>query len=207
MSAPATLSIVTAVLRGRDSARVAAVSEALAEAGIGRIELTLTTPGTLGAVRTARAAAAGRALVGVGTVLDRGTAAAAVESGAEFLVTPGVVPEVAEIASAQGIPLMMGALSPSEVMRAAACGADEIKIFPASAVGPGYLRALAGPLPQLRFVPSGGVDAARATAWLRAGAAGLSIGGPLIGDALDGGPLPALRERLAELRAALQERS
>lgn len=156
-----------------------ALCRALAEGGIRTVEFTFTTPG----VEEVIAAAAGGghgALVGAGTVTDARTAEAAISAGARFLVTPGVNEAVAAAAREAGIPFLLGALSPSEVMRAVELGADAVKIFPASLVGPAYLRDLRGPFPRVPFVPSGGLSAANAGAWIAAGALAATAGSSVV---------------------------
>ncbi len=205
MTAPTSpLSRVIAVLRAPDAERYRPVVGELVAGGIHDIELTLTTPGTLDVVGRLRAEVGDAARIGVGTVTDDALARDALGAGAQFLVTPGVVPNAAELARARGVPIMMGALTPTEVLAAMDAGADLVKIFPAATVGAGYLTQLRGPFPSLRAVPSGGVGPEEARDWLAAGAAAVSIGGPLLGDALHGGSLPRLADRVRELADALR---
>ncbi|GAA3390756.1 bifunctional 4-hydroxy-2-oxoglutarate aldolase/2-dehydro-3-deoxy-phosphogluconate aldolase [Cryptosporangium minutisporangium] len=151
-----------------------ALCRALADGGIRSVELTFTTPDVC-AHLTAAAAVPG-VVVGVGTVLTASDAEAAVEAGARFLVTPGVLPAVAAVARDAGVPFLMGALTPTEVLAAASLGAAAVKVFPASAFGPRYLRELHGPYPDLRLVPSGGITASNAPEYLAAGAAAVTAG-------------------------------
>ncbi|MCN9243753.1 bifunctional 4-hydroxy-2-oxoglutarate aldolase/2-dehydro-3-deoxy-phosphogluconate aldolase [Streptomyces sp. RY43-2] len=199
------LSKVVAVLRAPSADRYRPVVDALVAGGVREIELTLTTPGTLDVVSRLRADVGDIARIGVGTVTDGVLARAALDAGARFLVTPGIVRAAAEPAHEHGVPVIMGALTPTEVMTATASGADLVKIFPASAVGAEYLEQLRGPFPDLRAVPSGGIGAAEARAWLAAGAAAVSMGGPLIGDALNGGSLRTLTDRMRRLAEAIGE--
>ncbi|MEU3218246.1 bifunctional 4-hydroxy-2-oxoglutarate aldolase/2-dehydro-3-deoxy-phosphogluconate aldolase [Streptomyces sp. NPDC006971] len=199
------LSKVIAVLRAPSADRYRPVVDELVAGGVREIELTLTTPGTLDVVGRLRADVGEVARIGVGTVTDGVRARAALDAGAQFLVTPGVVRGAAEPAREHGVPVIMGALTPTEVMTATASGADLVKIFPASAVGAEYLGQLRGPFPDLRAVPSGGIGAAKARAWLAAGAAAVSMGGPLIGDALNGGSLRALTDRIRRLAEEIGE--
>lgn len=179
--------------------------DGLVAGGVREIELTLTTPGTLDAVSHLRADVGDVARIGVGMVTDGVLARAALDAGAQFLVTPGVVRGAAELAREHGVPVIMGALTPTEVMTATASGADLVKIFPASAVGAEYLGQLRGLFPDLRAVPSVGFGAAEARAWLAAGAAADSMGGPLIGDALNGGSLRTLTDRMRRLAEEIGE--
>jgi 2-dehydro-3-deoxyphosphogluconate aldolase/(4S)-4-hydroxy-2-oxoglutarate aldolase len=116
----------------------------------------------------------------VGTVLQAEDAQSAIAAGAQFVVTPVVRPAVIGVCREQGVPSICGALTPTEVLAAHESGADMIKIFPARAVGPQYVRDLLGPLPGLRFVPTGGIDVSNARAYLDAGAAAVGIGGNLV---------------------------
>ena len=151
-----------------------ALCEALAAGGIRTVELTFTTPDVL--EHLADAAGLPGVTVGVGTVLTAADARAALDAGAQFLVTPGVLPEVAAVARDAGVPFLIGALTPTEVLAASALGAAAVKVFPASAFGPRYLRDLHGPYPGLALVPSGGVTAGNARDYLAAGAAAVTAG-------------------------------
>ncbi|MDJ0396100.1 bifunctional 4-hydroxy-2-oxoglutarate aldolase/2-dehydro-3-deoxy-phosphogluconate aldolase [Rhodococcus sp. G-MC3] len=162
-----------AVVRAPSISDPTALADALARGGIRAVELTFTTPGVLELIRTA---ADGGAVIGAGTVLTAEHARAAIDSGAQFLVTPGLRPAVADIASARGIPVMMGALTPSEVMDALDLGAAAVKIFPARALGPAHFKDLLGPLPDANLVPSGGVNASNAADFLAAGAVAVTAG-------------------------------
>ncbi|WP_040807316.1 bifunctional 4-hydroxy-2-oxoglutarate aldolase/2-dehydro-3-deoxy-phosphogluconate aldolase [Nocardia concava] len=151
-----------------------ALADALAGSGIRAVELTFTTPGVLDCLRTI--SETGRAVVGAGTVLSAWQAEAAIDAGARFLVTPGITEPVAEVAARHDIPVVMGAFTPSEVMRAMDLGAAAIKIFPARALGPGYLKDLRGPFPNVRLIPSGGVNAGNAADFLAHGAVAVTAG-------------------------------
>lgn len=151
-----------------------ALADALAGSRIRAVELTFTTPGVLDCIR--EIAAAGRAVIGAGTVLSREQAEAAIDAGARFLVTPGISEQVAEVAVRRDIPVVMGAFTPSEVMWAMELGAAAIKIFPARALGPGYLKDLRGPFPNVRLIPSGGVNAGNAADFLAHGAVAVTAG-------------------------------
>ncbi|KQU58077.1 2-dehydro-3-deoxyphosphogluconate aldolase [Rhodococcus sp. Leaf278] len=169
-----------AVVRAPHISDPAALADALARGGIHALELTFTTPGVLDLIRDASDAGA---VVGAGTVLTADQARAAVDAGARFVVTPGLRPEVAAVVTDAGIPLMMGALSPSEVMTALDLGADAVKIFPARTVGPAYFKDLLGPFPDARLVPSGGVNAGNAAQFLAAGAVAVTAGTDVVSPA------------------------
>ncbi len=166
-----------AVVRAPEIADAAELCRSLADGGISAVELTYTTPNLLQHVaRAAETAADHGAVVGVGTVMTAEQARAAVDSGAQFLVTPGIRPEVAKVAAGAGIPFALGALTPSEVAMALDLGSAVVKIFPARAFGPGYLKDLQGPYPGVKLLPSGGVDASNAVDFLAAGALAVCCG-------------------------------
>ena len=192
---------LAAVVRGRDAAAALRAVLVLAEEGIGLIEISLTTADACRVIAEAVRETAGTVRVGAGTVVTRDDLLRAREAGAEWIVTPALCAGV-EAAVAAGLPVLAGALTPTEVVAARAAGATAVKLFPASAVGPGYVRALRDPFPELPLVPVGGVDATSAPGYLAAGAVAVGVGGPLLGDAADGGDLSALRERARALKAA-----
>lgn len=179
-----------------------ALCRALSDGGIHAVEFTFTTPGVERIIAEAAAGDHG-ALVGAGTVTDRPSAETAIAAGARFLVTPGLHSGVAEAAQEAGVPLLLGALSPTEVMRAVELGADAVKIFPASLVGPGYLRDLRGPFPDVPFVPSGGLHADLAGAWTAAGALAVTAGSSVVSASdIAAGAWPAVTERARLFSAA-----
>jgi 2-dehydro-3-deoxyphosphogluconate aldolase / (4S)-4-hydroxy-2-oxoglutarate aldolase len=152
----------------------AQLCRALAEGGIRTVELTFTTPGVLD--HLAAAADVAGVVLGVGTVLHADQARAAIDAGARFLVTPGLRPAVAEVAVGAGVPVMLGAFTPTEVATAVDLGAAAVKIFPAGRLGPKYLTDLRGPYPQVELLPSGGISADNAAAFLAAGATAVCAG-------------------------------
>ena len=165
-----------AVIRGKSVADPAGLAATLAEAGIRAIEFTFTIPGVLAAIE---AAAGSGALVGAGTVRDERQAREALSAGAQFLVSPACVPEVARVAREAGVPVFLGALTPTEVDAALKAGTSAVKLFPAGIGGPQYLRDLRGPFPDAAFVPSGGVNEENARAFLDAGAIAVYAGSSL----------------------------
>lgn len=183
------------VIRGERAEQYGPVLETLAGAGIRSVELTLSTPGTLDELPALREAFGDRMDIGIGTVTDPADLRTAAERGAHYIVTPITRTDLLEAAQEAGIPLVPGGLTPSELHAGWAAGAAAVKVFPASVVGPGYVKDLRGPFPGIRVIPSGGVDLEAAAAWLQAGAEAVSVGGPLLGDALTGGSLEALAER------------
>lgn len=182
----------------------AALCAALVAGGIRTVEFTFTTPGVERIVAEAVAAATDSgALIGAGTVTDEARAEAAIAAGARFIVTPGLHDGVAAICRDAGIPFLLGALSPTEVMRAVEAGASAVKIFPAALVGPGYLKDLSGPFPGVAFVPSGGLHADNAAAWVDAGALAVTAGSSVVSAAaIEAAEWAAVTERAAAFRAA-----
>ncbi|MGA7203122.1 MAG: bifunctional 4-hydroxy-2-oxoglutarate aldolase/2-dehydro-3-deoxy-phosphogluconate aldolase [Specibacter sp.] len=166
-----------AVVRAPEIADAAELCRALVAGGITGVELTYTTPNLLKHVaRAAETAAEHGAVVGVGTVLTSEQAKAAIGAGAQFLVTPGIRPEVAKVAADAGIPFALGALTPTEVAMALDLGSAVVKIFPARAMGPGYLKDLQGPYPGVKLLPSGGISSENANDYLAAGAIAVCCG-------------------------------
>lgn len=181
------------VARASAASDYAPVLAALAEAGVQSVELTLTTPGTFDAFAELRGSFDGD--LGIGTVTNSDQLERAIAVGADYVVTPITSTTLVEHAVAAGMPIVPGGLTPTELFASWSAGASAVKVFPAGQVGPGYLKDLRGPFPDIAVVPSGGVDADSAAAWLAAGAVAVSVGGPLLGDAFRGGDLGALRAR------------
>ena len=171
---------IVAVVRSQDSKQLVDVCRALADGGVSVVEITMTVPDALEVVRRVRAELGDRVLLGAGTVLDPETARAALLAGAEYLVAPTVNLDVIRLCRRYDKLVMPGALTPTEVLTAWEAGADIVKVFPAEVVGPAYFRALRGPLPQVRLMPTGGVDLTTAAAFLKAGACCLGIGSQLV---------------------------
>lgn len=192
-----------AIIRSTDPDAAVRAALVLFESGIRFLEISLVTTDALRVIAEVARLAPDGAVVGAGTVLSRDDVARAQESGARFMVTPAVTESVAESVT-RGIPVLAGALTPTEVVTAMRLGATAVKLFPASLGGPAYLRAIRDPLPGVPFVPVGGVDAALAAKYLAAGALAVGIGGPLVGDAAQGGDLDALRARAVEFLAVAE---
>jgi 2-dehydro-3-deoxyphosphogluconate aldolase / (4S)-4-hydroxy-2-oxoglutarate aldolase len=186
---------IIAVVRARHATQVPPLAEALLAGGVIAIEITLTTPHAIDAIRNATHALAPHALIGVGTVLDLASCQAAIDAGAKFVVSPVLRPELVAVAHAAGCPIMLGAYTPTEAQHAHEAGADFVKIFPADTLGPAYIKALRAPLPHLRIVPTGGVDLDTAPAFLEAGCAALGVGSALVSNRiLDAAAWPELTE-------------
>jgi 2-dehydro-3-deoxyphosphogluconate aldolase/(4S)-4-hydroxy-2-oxoglutarate aldolase len=185
---------VLAVIRGTDGDAAAETALALVDEGIDHVEIALTTPDALAAIRRVRASLPAGALIGAGTVLSAQDVAAVEDAGAQFVVTPAVVPAIEE-AARRGLPVAAGALTPTEACRAMELGAEAVKLFPASVGGPAYLKAVRDPFPHIPFLAVGGVGLDDVVPYLKAGAVGVGVGGPLVGDAASGGDQEALRRR------------
>jgi 2-dehydro-3-deoxyphosphogluconate aldolase/(4S)-4-hydroxy-2-oxoglutarate aldolase len=162
-----------AVVRAPEIPDPVALSNALAHSGIRAVELTFTTSGVL---EYLIAAGSSDAVLGMGTVCTADQANAAIGAGARFLVTPGIRPGVAKAGSDSGVPVIMGALTPSEILVAMDLGAAAVKIFPAGAFGPRYFKDLRGPFPDVALIPSGGVNAGNAAEYLAHGAVAVTAG-------------------------------
>jgi 2-dehydro-3-deoxyphosphogluconate aldolase/(4S)-4-hydroxy-2-oxoglutarate aldolase len=171
---------IVAVVRSQDSRQLVEVARALADGGVTVVEITMSVPDALDVVRQVREALGDRLLLGAGTVLDAETARAALLAGAEYLVAPTVNLDVIRLCRRYGKLVMPGALTPTEILTAWEAGADVVKVFPAEVVGPAFFKALRGPLPQVRLMPTGGVDLTTARAFLEAGACCLGVGGQLV---------------------------
>ena len=171
-------------LQEANAAGLRRTAAALAAGGVGAVEITLTTPGALDAIADIASDGLKDSVVGAGTVLDETAARAVIARGARFVVSPTLDRAVVRYCRDHDVPCLPGALTPTELLEAWRAGAPLVKLFPASAVGPRYLREVLAPLPFLRVVPSGGVSFDNATEWIRAGAAAISIGSALISSAI-----------------------
>ena len=197
---------IVPVVRAPSAELAVRAIDAVLAGGISVFEITMTVPGAVEVIRLLSQRLRGRALIGAGTVLSPEDALACIDAGAEFIVGPGL--NLATVAAAQqrDVPVMPGALTPTEVISAWQAGADMVKIFPCGAMGGAkYLRALRGPLPQVRMLPTGGVSAATAADYIASGASALGVGSELIDPAaLAAGEDHILTERTGELVAAVK---
>lgn len=171
---------LVAVIRAASGEQLADVAEALVAGGVDVMEVTFTVPRAHRVLEQVAERLGDRILLGAGTVLDSETARIALLSGAEFIVSPAVNLEVIELCRRYDKLVMPGALTPTEVVTAWQAGADIVKIFPSDLTGPAYLKALAGPLPQVRLMPTGGVNLDTAADFLRCGAFALGVGSSLV---------------------------
>jgi 2-dehydro-3-deoxyphosphogluconate aldolase/(4S)-4-hydroxy-2-oxoglutarate aldolase len=175
---------VVGIIRLKDPSRLPGVVDALAQGGVRALEITMTVPGAVDLIRKTAAELPSGFLLGAGTVLDVETARRVVDAGARFLVSPVMRVELIEAARALDVPILPGCLTPTEILTAWEAGADIIKVFPATALGPTYLRDIHGPLPSVKLMPTGGVSVENAGDWIRAGAVAVGVGSALL-DAAD----------------------
>ena len=189
---------IIAVVRARSQSQTAPLAKALADGGVTAVEITMTTPNALEAIREIAELLGDRATVGVGTVLDVPTAQSALRSGAQFVVTPVLKSEIVSVAHAAGKPIFLGAYSPSEAQEAFDAGCDFVKLFPADGLGAEYIRAIRAPLPHLKIVPTGGVCLETMESFLKAGCAALGVGSAMItGEILERNDWEQLRKNAA----------
>ena len=172
---------IVPIVRAPSAEIAATAARAILAAGIDVLEITMTVPNATDLMRKLRKEIGSDVLLGAGTVLDAQTAKDCIDAGAEFIVAPGFDPETVGAAHALDKPCMPGALTPTEVIAAWRAGADMVKIFPCSALGgASYLRALKAPLPQVKMLPTGGVDVTTAADFIHAGAAALGVGAAVV---------------------------
>jgi 2-dehydro-3-deoxyphosphogluconate aldolase/(4S)-4-hydroxy-2-oxoglutarate aldolase len=171
---------VVAIVRSQDSQQLVDVVRALIEGGVSTVEITMTVPGALDVVRQVRQTLGDKVLLGAGTILDTETARLALLAGAEYLVSPTLNLDVIRMCQRYDKLVMPGAFTPTEILAAWEAGADIVKVFPADVVGPAFFKALKGPLPQIRVMPTGGVDLTTAATFLKAGACCLGVGSQLV---------------------------
>jgi 2-dehydro-3-deoxyphosphogluconate aldolase / (4S)-4-hydroxy-2-oxoglutarate aldolase len=195
------------VIRAESADVALAVVETLVEAGLAVAEVTMTVPGAIDVITTAKKRFADKVLVGAGTVTDAETARRAMDAGAEFIVSPCLVSEVIDAARRAEVAVLPGALTPTEIFDAFQQGADMVKVFPAQNVGgAAYLRALRGPFPQIPLVPTGGVTLGNIREMFEAGAAAVGVGSELISQkALAGRDYDAIGALATQFLAAVQK--
>ena len=175
---------IVAIVRLDDYSRAVDVARALVAGGVSVLEFTLTGRGALEAISATRKALGDAACVGVGTVLKPEDAEAAIDAGAEFAVTPALRRQVIAACVQRQILVLCGGLTPTELLDAHEAGAELVKVFPAEAGGPKFIKAVLAPMPFLKLVPTGGVNLENAREYLAAGAVALGIGGNLVSNKL-----------------------
>jgi len=171
---------VVAVIRLPEADQLRAVADALAEGGVRAIEVTMTVPRAVSLIEELAASLSSDIIVGAGTVVDAETARQVILAGAQFVVGPVFRPAVIEMCHRHDIPAMPGCFTPTEILTAWEAGADIVKVFPATALGPGFFKDVRGPLPQVRMMPTGGVTRENAGEWIRAGAVAIGVGTALV---------------------------
>jgi 2-dehydro-3-deoxyphosphogluconate aldolase/(4S)-4-hydroxy-2-oxoglutarate aldolase len=171
---------VVAVIRLKDPTRLRACVEAIAEGGVRVLEVTMTVPGAVDLIRALVPTLPPGFLLGAGTVTDAATARAVIDAGASFVVGPVFRPDVIDACHAHDVPAMPGCFSPTEILAAHDAGADIVKLFPATALGPQFIRDVRAPLPQVKLMPTGGVTLDNAGEWIRAGAVAVGVGSALL---------------------------
>lgn len=173
---------IIAILRSPTGAKLTEATKTLVASGIPTVEVTMTTPGALNVIRDTKRALGDTVCMGVGSVLDTESARSALLAGAEFIVTPVVLPEVIKLARRYGVPIVCGAMTPTEAFTAHELGADFVKLFPAEILGPNYVKALLAPLPALQLIPTGGVTAENVADYLKAGSVAVGAGSSLVSE-------------------------
>jgi 2-dehydro-3-deoxyphosphogluconate aldolase/(4S)-4-hydroxy-2-oxoglutarate aldolase len=178
---------LVAVVRAESSEQASRIAEACANGGVAAVEITFTVPGAAGVLTDlAKQYMKDEILVGAGTVLDSETARIAILSGAQFVVSPAVNPDAARLCNRYQIPYMPGAATTREIIDAMECGADIVKVFPGETLGPSFVKAVRGPLPQASLMPTGGVDIGNVSDWIKAGCVAVGVGGNLTAGAKTG---------------------
>jgi 2-dehydro-3-deoxyphosphogluconate aldolase / (4S)-4-hydroxy-2-oxoglutarate aldolase len=184
---------VVAVIRAQSKDQLIDIANALLEGGVPSIEVTMSTPKAIAGIEMLADRLGDRAIIGVGTVIDPATARDAIAAGAQFVVSPVFDPEIVATTRRYGKIMVPGAFTPTEILRAWSAGADVVKIFPSTALGPQFFRDILAPLPQLRLTPTGGVDAKNTGDWIKAGAVFVGAGSALVSkDAMSKGDWPAI---------------
>ncbi len=197
---------IVAIIRATSGDQLVNVARALYEGGIDVIEVTFTVPNVLEILAAVRKDLGQKILLGAGTVLDPETCRAALLAGAEFIVSPSLNLDVIKLCKRYGKLVMPGAFTPTEIVTAWEAGADIVKLFPADCVGPNYLKALRGPLPQVRILPTGGVDLKTLPDFFKAGACAVGLGGQLVEKAaVESGNMARIRDLAAQYVALVKQ--
>lgn len=192
---------VVAIMRAQSSDQLLAAAEAIFAGGVTAIEVTMTTPNAIDVIRQATAKFGSEVLFGVGSVLDPETARMAILAGAQFVVCPTLNLDTIKICKRYSVPVVPGAYTPTEILTAWEAGADVVKVFPASAGGPEYIKAVRGPLPHIRLGAVGGVDLTTTSNFFKAGVVMVGVGGELVNQKLlDARDFAAITERARGFR-------
>ena len=193
------------VMRGLDAELGVRTAEVLYDAGVRVIEVTVDSPGALETIAKLSRSLAGKALFGAGTVLDEASAVAAISAGAQFLFAPNLSRDVIAAALRYGRTAIPGVFTPSEMVRAVEWGAPAVKLFPASVLGPEFVRQVRAPLPHVRVIPTGGVGEKNVAEYIKAGAFAVGVGASLIGDLPRRGEWDELARRASTLVELIKE--
>jgi 2-dehydro-3-deoxyphosphogluconate aldolase/(4S)-4-hydroxy-2-oxoglutarate aldolase len=198
---------VVAVIRLKDPAKLRAVVDALAEGGVRALEVTMTVPGAIDLIRSLAPTMPAGFLLGAGTITDAEMAKAVIDAGARYVVSPVFRRAVISACHERDVPVMPGCFSPTEILDAHDAGADIIKVFPATMLGPQFLKDVRAPLPQVKLMPTGGVTLDNAGDWIRAGAVAVGVGSALVdAKAIDAGRFEVIaanaRKVIANVAAA-----
>lgn len=197
---------VIAIMRAQSSSQLLDAAKAIMAGGVKVIEVTMTTPGALRVIEDAKKELNSEILFGAGSVLDTESARAALLAGADFIVAPTLDQKVIEICNRYSVPVMPGCYTPTEIITAWQAGADMIKLFPADFGGPGYIKAVLAPLPQVEIVPVGGVNLDTATGFIKNGAVALGVGSSLVNQKLlENSDFKELTRRAQAFIAAVRE--
>lgn len=195
---------VVAVIRMKDADKLRAVIDAIAAGGVRAIEVTMTVPGAIGLIAKLAPVLSKDILFGAGTVTDATTARAVIDAGARFVVSPVFRPEVIAACHEREIAVAPGCFTPTEILDAHDAGADIIKVFPATALGPQFIKDVRAPLPQVRLMPTGGVSLDNAGDWIKAGAVAVGVGSALLdAKAIDEGRLDVLTNNARRIVASV----
>jgi 2-dehydro-3-deoxyphosphogluconate aldolase/(4S)-4-hydroxy-2-oxoglutarate aldolase len=170
---------IIAIIRGAEESDLIKIGNALKDGGIRLVEVTLNSPGAMEGIKQMAKVFEGEIKIGAGTVLDPESARAAIEAGADFILSPTVNPETIRLTKRYGKVSIPGAFTPTEILTAYEHGADLVKVFPAS-IGPGYIKDICGPLPHIPLLPTGGVNETNINAFQKAGAVAFGVGSSLV---------------------------
>ncbi len=195
------------VVRAASADEAMRAIDAIKAGGISVLEITMTVPGAVGVIEEVVKRYGSDATVGAGTVLDPETARVCILAGAQFVVSPALNVDTIAICRRYGVPIIPGALTPTEVVTAWTAGADFVKIFPAGSVGgASYIKNLKGPLPQIKFIPTGGVSLKTAADFIKAGASALGVGTDLVDvKAIRAGEAHVITERAKQFIEIIRE--
>jgi 2-dehydro-3-deoxyphosphogluconate aldolase/(4S)-4-hydroxy-2-oxoglutarate aldolase len=197
---------VVAVVRLEDAAAMIAVADALMAGGVRAIEVTMTVPRAVALIEKLSRSVPPDVIVGAGTVLDAATADEVIGAGADFVVSPVLRTAVIDACRDHGVAVMPGCFSPTEILTAWEAGADVVKVFPATALGPTFFKDIRGPLPHVRLMPTGGVTRENASAWIAAGAFAIGVGSALVDrKAIATGAFQILTNNARHFVAAVQQ--